>query len=177
MPPLDRETSLWFESEVQPHEPGLRAYLLGTVGTSDIDDLIQETYIRILKAKRRGDVQSPRGLLFTIARNLSRDLFRRRSKVSVFPITDSDSLRVLGDKPGLEEAVARRDEAELLEQAILSLPERCRMILIYRKLENLSHREIAAKMGITVHTVESQLTKGLHRCEKFFRSKGAVFGN
>ncbi len=174
MPPLDQETAHWFANEVQPHESGLRAYLVGFVGPTDVDDLVQESYIRLLRAKEKGSVQSPRGLLFTIARNLSRDWFRRRSVAKTFPITETDGLRVLDDTPGPEEATAIKHDSEMLEAAILSLPERCRMVLVLRKFDNLSHREIASRMGISVHTVESQLTKALHRCEAYFESKGAL---
>ena len=82
-------------------------------------------------------------------------------------------MRVLDDTPDQRETVCRKQDNELLEAAIQSLPERCRTVLILRKFEKLSHKEIASRMGITVHTVESQLTKALHRCEDFFEAKGA----
>ncbi len=65
-----------------------------------------------------------------------------------------------------------RQEADLLEAAIADLPPRCREILVLRKFEDLSLREIATRLGIAEHTVESQLTKALHRCEKFFARRG-----
>lgn len=173
MPPQDPETALWFEKEVQPHESSLRAYLHGIARTTDIDDLVQESYVRLLKQKEKGRVRSPRGLLFATARNLSRDLFRRRAVAKNFPITETDGLRVLDDASGQLEIVSRKQENELLEAAIQALPERCRAVLVLRKFEKRSHREIAARMGITVHTVESQLTKALHRCQDFFEANGA----
>ncbi|MCX6954686.1 MAG: hypothetical protein NTV51_21230 [Verrucomicrobia bacterium] len=45
-------------------------------------------------------------------------------------------------------------------------------MLVLRKFENLSHREIARRLGIAEHTVEAQLTKALHRCEDFFARHG-----
>ena len=66
------------------------------------------------------------------------------------------------------------DLVEILNQAILALPKRCRQIFILRKLENLSHKEISQRMGISVHTVESQLTKGLKKCQKYFERKGLI---
>ena len=62
----------WFATELAPHEPALRAYLHGLVNPSDIDDLVQETYARLLRAHERGPVEHPRGLLFATTRNAAR---------------------------------------------------------------------------------------------------------
>ena len=158
----------WFTSELAPHEPALRAYLHGLVNPSDIDDLVQETYARLLRARDRGVITSPRGLLFATARNAARDLFRRRTTDNTIPITESVERRVFDDAPNAAEIASRRQETDLLAAAIAELPLRCREILVLRKFENLSHREIADKLTISVHTVEVQLTKALHRCEEFF---------
>lgn len=174
MPPTDPETTRWFAQEVQPHEPALRAYLLGLVNPSDVDDLIQESYTRLLRARERGPIESPRGLLFATARNAARDLFRRRSVAQTFPIAETDASRVFDDAPSAAETASRRQETDLLEEAISRLPPRCREILVLRKFENLSHREIAARLGIAEHTVEAQLTKAVRRCEEFFVQRGLL---
>ena len=162
----------WFTVELAPHEPALRAYLHGLVNPSDIDDLVQETYARLLRAHARGPVEHPRGLLFATARNAARDLFRRRTTANTIPITDFVASRVFDSAPNAAETASRQQETDLLATAIAELPPRCREILVLRKFENLSHREIAEKLGISVHTVEAQLTKALHRCEEFFARHG-----
>ena len=157
---------------MQPHEGALRGYLHGLAAPGDIDDLVQETYARLLRARERGPIEHPRGLMFATARNAARDLFRRRTTAATFPIAEIDQSRVFDEAPGVPEAVSRRQETDLLVVAIDSLPPRCRDILLLRKFENLSHREIAQKLGIAEHTVEAQLTKALHRCEEFFARHG-----
>jgi RNA polymerase sigma-70 factor (ECF subfamily) len=162
----------WFTAELAPHEPALRAYLHGIAAPSDIDDLVQETYARLLRARERGPVAHPRGLLFATARNAARDLFRRRAAANTIPIAEMDGTRVFDAAPNAAETASRRQETDLLAAAIAELPPRCREILVLRKFENLSHREIAGRLGISVHTVEAQLTKALHRCEEFFARHG-----
>ena len=162
----------WFSEQVTPHEPALRGYLHGMANPADIDDLVQETYARLLRARERGPITHPRGLLFATARNAARDLFRRRTASPIFPVAETEVLRVFDDAPGAAEVASRRQEKELLTAAIAELPPRCREILVLRKFENLSHREIAARLGIAEHTVEAQLTKALHRCESFFARHG-----
>jgi RNA polymerase sigma-70 factor (ECF subfamily) len=174
VPPADPEIARWFVIEVQPHETALRAYLHGLVGPSDVDDIVQDTYARLVRARERQIVLSPRGLLFATARNVARDLFRRRAAAPTTPITEIGVSCVFDDAPGVPETVSRLQETELLEQAIAALPPRCREILLLRKFENLSHREIAQRLGIAEHTVEVQLTKALHRCETYFARQGAL---
>jgi DNA-directed RNA polymerase specialized sigma24 family protein len=74
--------------------------------------------------------------------------------------------------PGREWPRSAQRYLHRLLHTIAELPPRCREILVLRKFENLSHREIAKKLGISEHTVESQLTKGLHRCVEFFARHG-----
>lgn len=133
---------------------------------------MQETYARLLRARDRGPVASPRGLLFATARNAARDILRRRATSQTFPITEFVESRVFDGAPGVAETVSRRQETDLLTAAIAELPPRCREILVLRKFENLSHREIAQKLGSAEHTVEAQLTKAVHRCEDFFARHG-----
>ena len=61
MPPQDTETARWFAEHVQLHEPVLRGYLRGMVSSDDIDDIVQETYIRLLRARERGPIESLAG--------------------------------------------------------------------------------------------------------------------
>lgn len=164
----------WFEVELAPHESSLRAYLHGMVPPSEIDDVVQESFARVLRAHQERSILSPRGLLFAVARNAARDLFRRASSAKLEAITEGERSRVVDDAPTVPETVSRRQETALLEAAIADLPTRCREVLILRKFENLSHREIARRMGIAEHTVEVQLTKALHRCEAFFARHRAL---
>ena len=78
MNPTDfTDQALWFETEVQPHARALRSWLLVRFPTiPDVDDLVQDSFTRILKAKAKGPVGSSRALLFTIARNLALDAIR-----------------------------------------------------------------------------------------------------
>jgi RNA polymerase sigma-70 factor (ECF subfamily) len=109
-----------------------------------------------------------------MARNAAHDLFRRRGTAALSAVTEMEFENVLDDKPDSAEVVSRWQEIEVLADAIEALPERCRAVFILRQIENLSQREIAQRLGIAEHTVESQLTKGLRRCEAFFAARGIL---
>lgn len=164
----------WFSEEVQPHEPALRAYLRGRFPTlQDVDDQIQETYARVLRARESGRRQTTRGYLFAIARNAALDLFRRKRALPVVGLAEIDSLAVAEEGPTAAEALDRSQDLEVLEAAVNALPDRCREIFRLRRLHDLSHREIADRLGISEHTVNAQLVQGMMRCRAFLRARHA----
>lgn len=129
MPSSDSETTRWFECHVQPHESLLRAWLQSPFASEgDIDDVVQEAYARMLRARERGAVISPKAFLFTVARNLALDRVRHRHVIHLEPLVENEALSVLEEDDGIPESVARNQELELLTQAIQSLPNRCRRI-------------------------------------------------
>ena len=177
MPLQDPETSRWFAEEVQPHESELRAYLRGKFSPHlDIDDLVQETYARLLQARERTPLFSVRAYLFTTARNAAFDFFRRRKIVAIDGIAELELLPVFEDRPGVAEAVCHDQELQLLAEAIQALPERCRRVLTLRKLHGLSHREISEKLGISENTVNAQVAIGVLRLRDYLRARGMTKG-
>ncbi len=163
----------WFMENIQPHEAALRSYLRHSLSSSgEVDDLAQECFLRVIRLRTREAVVSPRALLFAVARNAVRDLLRRRGVAEVIPITEIDGRAVLDEGPDVVEIVSRRQELGLLTEAIASLPERCRQVLLLRKIQGLSQREIALRLGITENTVESLVASGTRRCGEFLRARG-----
>ncbi len=172
MPPLNSEQARWFVEEVQPHEPSLRAYLRQSLQSADVDDLVQESYIRVLRERERGEIRSVKAFLFTVARNAVRDLLRRRTVARAESITETSTLPVLEESPDVVDLVARRQELALLGEAIRDLPERCREVFLLRKIQGLPQREIAARLGISENTVETLVAKGARRCADYLRARG-----
>ena len=173
MPPPDSESARWFAEHVQPHEPMLRAWLQRRFANQlDIDDLVQEAYVRVWRARESGALSAPKAFLFTTARNLALDRLRRHDVSRTDLMGEIDLLHVLDECTGIPEIVARNQELALLTEAIQSLPPRCRQILTLRKLYGLSHREIAARLGLSESTVSNQITIGIEKCTDFFAEHG-----
>jgi RNA polymerase sigma factor (sigma-70 family) len=167
------DQSRWFAEEVAPHEPTLRGYLRKEFPKlTDLDDVVQESYLRLLRARIAGRLRSAPGFLFTAARHVALDLIRRRKRAGLEAISAGDEARFFDDGLEVAESVSRTQELELLGQAIESLPLRCRQVLKLQKIYGLSHKEIAAQLHISERTVNVQVGKGVRRCARFMEAHG-----
>ena len=167
--------STWFAEEVQPHEPALRAYLQRKFpALTDIDDLMQESYVRLIRARNTGVVLEPKAYLFRTARNAAFDVFRRKRNISIEELEKMAPGSVVEDRPDAAEAASHVQEIEILTDAIQSLPDRCREILTLRKLHGLTYREIARRLGISENTVNAQLAIGMVRCRQHLEARGVL---
>ena len=156
-----------------PHEPKLRAWLRGRFPcVTDADDLVQEAYVRLMQAHATGPIACPRAFLFVTARNLALNQLRHRRIERPEGATEIDALAVADERAGIPEALAQTEDFQILVRAIQSLPERCRQIVTLRKIYGLSQQEVAARLGISEHTVEAQGGIGLRKCIEFFRRHG-----
>jgi RNA polymerase sigma factor (sigma-70 family) len=175
MPPS--EESRWFEEHVQPHEPALRAYLLRRFATlPDHDDLVQETYLRMLRARWRVRVVTAKAFLFTTASHVAIDRFRRRRVLNQVPIDSAEECLVGAEFPGAAEIIEQRQRHELLAEALAGLPPRCREVMLLRYRDGLPCKEIARRLGVSTETVKSHLTKGVGDCIGFFQREGMLEG-
>jgi RNA polymerase sigma-70 factor (ECF subfamily) len=172
MPPPDSEHDQWFRDHVIPHEPMLRAWLRSQFpDETDVDDVVQESSIRILRAKEKGEVTSPKAFLFATARNLVIGRVRKQIRQATFSLADLDKLGVLDEGEDVRTAIARSEELELLTQAIQSLPDRCRQIITLRKIYGMSQQNIASELGLSENTVVNQGTIGMSKLRRFFQTQ------
>lgn len=173
MPSSDPHVARWFATEVQPHVAMLRAWLGARFDSRvDVDDIVQESLLRVVQARRNGTLRLAKPLLFTTARNLALDRLRRHGVSRTESLGEIDALNVLDECEDIPETVARNQELALLTEAIQSLPTRCRQILTLRKLYGLSQREIAERLGLSESTVCNQITIGIEKCTDYFAAHG-----
>jgi RNA polymerase sigma-70 factor (ECF subfamily) len=172
VPPQDPETARWLDQHVQPHEPMLRAWLHSRFPQlTEVDDIVQEAYARLMAARAKHEVRLPKAFFFATARNLALDFFRSRRIAGAESLGGDDELSVLDAGEDVAETVARNQEIELMTQAIHALPDRCRQVMTLRNVYGLPQKEIAAQLGISVRTVEAQVTIGIKRCTEFVRRR------
>lgn len=170
----DPEHARWVAEEVAPHESSLKAWLRQRFPwLLEVDDVVQESVIRLWRTRNNGaNIRSPKGALFTIARNAVFDLGRRRSVARIDSVAAIETLSVSDEQSDVAESVSTRQELEFLAEALRKLPERCRQVLTLRKMYGYSQKEVSARLGISEHTVHAQVAKGMVRCAEYLRRKG-----
>lgn len=167
----------WFSREVLPHESALRAWLrVRFPSLADRDDIVQESYVRLLRVDDRARISNARSYLFSTARNLALDMFRRRQVIPMVAASDLERTAVPEERTGVADAVSTAQEFEMLQQAIESLPERCRLIMVLQKIHGLSNAAIAERLNLSVNTVNAQLVIGLARCRAYLAARGVLRG-
>ncbi len=135
----------------QLYAPMVHAVLLAQAPAADVDDLVQDVFVRAMtQLKGLRDASAFGGWLAAIARNRARDHFRRRREQDelpeVLPVREHQS-----DDLAAATALA----------AIRQLPESYRETLVMRLVEGMTGPEIAARTGLTHGTVRVNLHRGM----------------
>ena len=129
------------------------------------DDLLQDTYYRFLRAGATHENDAHRrNALFTIATNLARDAYRRRS---VLPFFVSDKFEI----PSREDAAGRFEKRTDLSRAMSSLRSRDRAMLWLAYVEGFSHREIATVLGMKTASIKLLLFRARRRLAGILRAQ------
>lgn len=108
------------------------------------------------------EIPSPtRPLVFTVARNLLIDRVRREQVIPIEAVENLDVLNVAIDTPLADRVLVAREELRTLRDALERLPDRVRAAVTMHKIDGLTVREIAERIGVTERTTERYLSEGL----------------
>lgn len=174
MPP-HTEHAKWFADEVHPHDAQLRAYLRGTFPTvCDVDDVVQESYLRVWRVRAEGPIRSARAFLFTVARRLAIDGTRRHTASPIEAIEDLARLPVVDEAADVAGEAEQRERVAILSEAVSELPQRCREVFLLHKIQGYSRRETAERLGLAEKTVEVQTARAMDRCGDYLRRRGVT---
>jgi RNA polymerase sigma-70 factor (ECF subfamily) len=144
------------------------------VPPKEIEDIVQETYLRICHVGGKTRIQSPQSFMFKTARNLALDHVKRSETrlADSFDEMDEGGLptqQLLRDstfgKASSDEEFARFCDG------VRYLPVQCRRAFVLRKVYGYSQREIAKVMRISESTVEKHIAEGIKRCMYFMEQK------
>jgi RNA polymerase sigma-70 factor, ECF subfamily len=113
----------------------------------DARDITSETFVRAWTAPGRPRMETVKAYLFTIARNLHRNQWRRQSRLEALD-------EAMADKAAQpDEVAASQDEFQRAWQAVHALPEIDQTVLLMRAEQELSYEDIAAATGLSATAV------------------------
>jgi RNA polymerase sigma-70 factor (ECF subfamily) len=152
----------WFVREVLPLEAALMQFLQHNWrNKADIADLRQDVYVQVFDAAHTKIPDNAKAFVFQTARNLLINRLKREHIVPIEAVADVEALNAAIETPGPERNTIARDELRRLQAALDRLPPRCREAVVLGRIEGLSGREIAARMGITEQAVSAHLINGV----------------
>ena len=167
---LDRDgVRDWFCAEILPLERPLTRYIARNWrNAGEVADLRQEIYARVIEGvARSGAPLQAKAYLFTTARNHLINSAKRGQVISLESVLDLAASNVAVDQLTPDRVLSAREELGRLSAALDKLPPRCREIVLLRKVEGLTQKQVAARLGIAVGTVEQQMVLGMRAVVDF----------
>lgn len=157
---LDRVATLYREQS-----PGLRRRLRARLRSGEeASDLLHEAFARLLGAQSLGPLRQPEAFLNRIVRNLLIDRARRLATRA--PHVPIDGERDLATRAEQSDAIEAEQMRQRYRQAVAALPDRMRQVFLLHRVDQLSYKEIAARLGISVRTVEWHIAEAIVRIGK-----------
>lgn len=152
----------WLAANLFPHEKELTGWLRRSLSLdAEVQDIVQESYCRIFATPNLERIANARAYFYQVARNVAVDQLRRVRVVRIDTVADVDSLSTWDEQPSAERVASARQELRQVQAFIEQLPERCRAVLIMRKIEQLPQKEIARRLGISENVVENEAARAI----------------
>jgi RNA polymerase sigma-70 factor (ECF subfamily) len=165
----------WFLNQIFRHRAALHRYLAKfTYRAEDIEDLVQETYVRLYALEDYHAIESPKAMMFRIAHNLAVERGRSQKAQATDSMGDLEQLGVSSTEVPADEQLDARQRFESFCTAVDRLPPLCRRVFVLRKVFRLSHAEISEVLGVSHSTIEKHVAKGLLRCRDHLRQLGLL---
>ncbi|RFC63543.1 sigma-70 family RNA polymerase sigma factor [Fulvimarina endophytica] len=144
----------------------LLAILKRRTGSVDVaEEAVQETWLRIAGASETAPAILDRhAYLLRVAGNIAIDLLRRDRRRAALPLTDAVLERLVDAAPSPETQAIDRDELRALVEALALLPDKPRRALLMARCDQLTHAEIAERLGVSASMVAKYLVQALRHC-------------
>ena len=157
--------------------PGIARAVSRIVPPHEVEDIVQETYVRLCQVARPEHIQHPKSYLFRTARNLALDSVKRAENRLGEPWSErlEEGLGNAGAEVDevLEQAASSEEFGRFCE-AVRLLPVQARRVFVLKKVYGYSQREIAEELGLAQSTVEKHVALAVRRCAEYMSKFGRV---
>lgn len=146
------------------------------------EDVVQECFVYLWENwSRLAQIDSLKSYLFKSVKNGSLNHLKAKFVKSKEPFPSGFNEKISDRQASAHELMEVHDLEAILEEALQALPERCRIIFVLKRFDDKSNKEIADLLGISVKTVEAQMTIALARLRnhviKHWGSSGLILLN
>jgi RNA polymerase sigma factor (sigma-70 family) len=132
-----------------------------TRNEADVEELLQETYVRLLKAgaSRRPEIRSVHAVAITTAKRLASDRWRHKLVAPEELVADLSALDIVDECPLPDEIVDQEQRVQRVWAAIREFPERVRTVFILHKAHGYTYSEIARRLKMSEWVVKDDLSR------------------
>lgn len=143
--------------------PALRRYFGRRVGDVEVDDLVQEVFLRLHAARREAPIDNVERYMFTVARNvlITRHRMHQARGGSLHQSLDEFTEPV--DHLSPERIAIGSEEYARAVRAIIALPPRARAAFQFHRFENMTYQAVAHRMGISKESVKELIHRAIVR--------------
>ena len=145
------------------------------VPPNEVEDIVQETYVRICRVEPKEAIREPRSYLFRTAQNLALDHVKRsESRLTAGAEIDelpAEDFLLPSEMDPTYAQVASDEEFVLFCEAVRSLPRQCRRAFVLKKVYGFTLKEIMVEMDLGQPTVETHIINGTKRCVQYMRDR------
>lgn len=152
------------------HHGWLQSWLRNRLGNShQAADVAHDTFLRLLVSRRLPEVEQGRSFLLQIARNLVIDQWRRQRIEQAYlqTLVGADEAASIS----LEERAVIIETLMRIDRMLDHLPTNVRVALLMSQFEGLSYNDIAARLGVSLSSVQKYMTRAIQACYEVMYSE------
>lgn len=156
--------AIWIAREIVPREAAIRRWISRRWShVVDVEDVIQEAYCRIAALVSVDHIDNPGGYFHRTANAVVTDMMRRAGIIKFTSMTQIEWLNVIDNEPLADRALEASEEYARVDGLLGTLSDVCRKVIELRRIEGLSRKETAARLGLSENDVKNHLVRGLQK--------------
>lgn len=152
----------------------LSRFLIGMVPPKEVEDIVQEAYVRVCQIEHKKYIRDPEAFIFRTAKNLALDYLKRAESRVTSGVDNIDEI-VTQEIDSTYDQVASDEEFAIFCDAIRQLPRQSQRAFILKKVYGYSLREIMVEMDLGQPTVETHIVNATKKCVQYMRNRSVSF--
>lgn len=154
----------WIAREIVPHEAAVRNWLARRWRHAvDVEDVIQDAYCRLANLASVDHIASPKSYFFSTANAVATDRSRRARIINFTAMTQMEWSNVIDDEAPADRALEARQELERVNRLLSQLSETHRRAIELRRVEGLSRKEAADRLGVSEDALKKHVERGMRQ--------------